>query len=156
MLNQYERLYMNSLISGNLFYADVSGSQSDIVLSGKSDVLFIGRDDTWYPVLSEALRSVARVSRIAPERLRNRIKGKFFKIILLDTLDLQRGEIETSLRTLKRIYKDAQIIVVSSSVSWKEARNAFRAGATDHITKRFNATKLRDDLLPYLSPTSEA
>lgn len=63
-----------------------------------------------------------------------------YELVVLDSLS--GGEDLGTLRTIRGRYPDIRVIVVSAAPSWRGARESFRLGAVDYLSKSYDEDKL--------------
>ena len=76
-----------------------------------------------------------------PEKVLGKLRVKKYDMIILDS-SVSQGN---GLSVLKRIHSehpDERVIVMSSSPSWREGKEAYSGGAIDYVSKSFDEHSL--------------
>ena len=118
----------------------------------KANVLFIGRDVPWYRVLKEALKSQGDVTQTTLEEAEKELRRRKYTLIVVDTEGLSEGRISLMVNRLKKLQPQSYIVFASASPSWRPAREALRAGASDYIVKSYDPRRTIKALELYLQP----
>lgn len=122
---------------------------------GKANVLFIGRDAPWYRVLREALKSQGDVAQTTLEEAKKELQRRKYTLIVVDTAGLSEESIRLTVKRLRKLQPQSYIVFASASPSWRPAREALRAGASDYIVKSYDPRRTIKALELYLQPRRE-
>lgn len=109
-------------------------------------ILLISSDDQWQHAIQEALTPLGTVSIVSSvEDAMRHIQwglsqGKASELIILDLWDVPNtGEAVIAIRQQQH---DARVVVATAAPDWKEAREAFNAGALDYVVKSLDRVEL--------------
>lgn len=119
---------------------------------GKANVLFIGRDIPWYRVLREALKPHGDVTQTTLEEAEKELRRRKYTLIVVDTLGLFEEDIRSTVNRLHKLQPQSHIVFASASPTWRPAREALRAGASDYIVKSYDPRRTIKALELYLQP----
>jgi len=102
------------------------------------EFLFIGGscDDPWGQVIEDASASLGTLQIAGEFDALSLTRQQDYDAIVIDAARVADVPLLVScIRTQK---PDARIVVATASPTWRRAREAFRAGATDYIRKSMN------------------
>ena len=104
-------------------------------------------NDPWSKVFAEAANSLGSLQTANEKEALKLASLQAYDIFVIDSAKVvNESRLITSLR-VRRPY--TKIVVVTVSPTWRRAREAFRAGATDYIRKSIN----RDEIYATLQAT---
>lgn len=97
-------------------------------------------DIYWQEVLTEALSTLGTLQVATEREAVEAIIAHNYRAIILDA-----GMVENFALLTSRIcaqWPEARVIVITTSLTWKRARDAFQAGAVDYLYKSPNKGEL--------------
>lgn len=103
-----------------------------------------GRDANWQDVLERAVHPLGHLEIVSADLAVNRVMQHTYKAIFVDASATDDFSLLTS--RIRGQQPDARILVITAAPTWKRARDAFQAGATDYMRK----TLSKDDLFEAL------
>ena len=103
-----------------------------------------GHDTIWQGILEQVVRPLGHLEIVSADCAVNRVMARAYKAILVDASATDDFSLLTS--RIRGQQPDARVLVITASPTWKRARDAFQAGATDYIRK----TLSKDDLFAAL------
>jgi PAS domain S-box-containing protein len=113
---------------------ECAGAADDFLLIGDS------LDRHWRDILEEILSPLGHLEIVGEQMAVESLSERSRRAVIIDAGAVDNFALLTS--RLRTHYPDARIIVVTASPSWKFAREAFRAGATDYLRKSVNRQEL--------------
>ena len=113
-------------------------------------ILLVGKKDRthWYNVVSEALSGTCEVQGIDEELIVQAMRQTHYDLIIIDELNVTDVVKLTHLAI--KITPDVKVIVATDSTTWRRARQAFLAGASDYIYKTLDERKIYKQIIPVL------
>ncbi len=114
----------------------------------KSSFLLISNTEQtrWLIILREVIQGMVHV--VSEEKVPE-IAPNQYSMIFIDAGEVS-NEISLSM-ALRTRHPSAKIIIATASPTWQRARQAFRAGAVDYISKSLSEKKLRRRIKDILS-----
>ncbi|MGD9091212.1 MAG: response regulator [Anaerolineales bacterium] len=98
------------------------------------------RHTLWEQTLSEALAPLGYLERVNEQEALHKFKENSYDLVIVDALDVSDAISIT--KQLRQAKPDTRVIIASDLRTWRLAREAFRAGAADYITKSLDKFKL--------------
>jgi len=108
----------------------------------KPKILLINREPWWSSFFEEVLSKRGYQVEVEHDEAKGltRLDRDGYDIVVLD---FTAGEEELGvLKSIMQKHPHEQVIVVSATPSWQEARAAYRLGAIDYLNKSFDKAKL--------------
>jgi CheY-like chemotaxis protein len=102
------------------------------------------QSDPWYQIFQEAVTALGTLKMARGEEALRLIRQQYYDLVVIDAARVADAFQLTS--SIRKEEPDAKIIIFTASPTWRRAREAFRAGATDYIRKSMN----KEDLLSAL------
>ena len=113
---------------------ETTGTSDDFLLISDSI------DYHWRDILEEILTPLGRLEVVSEQMVVECLSERGCRAVIIDAGAVDNFALLTS--RLRAHYPDTRIIIVTASPSWKFAREAFRAGATDYLRKSVNRQEL--------------
>lgn len=104
-------------------------------------------DQSWHHMLKETLSPLGELRTGNEKQAITMILEEDYELVIVDALAVSSVSLLVSRIRAQR--PEARVIVATASPTWRRARKAFQAGATDYIHKTYN----REELLCTLSAT---
>jgi DNA-binding NarL/FixJ family response regulator len=100
--------------------------------------LLIGdsRDDLWRQIVKDVSASLGTLQIATEVDALSLTRQQEYDVIIIDAAKAENVFLLIS--SIRAQKPDARIVVATASPTWKRAREAFRAGATDYIRKSMN------------------
>lgn len=95
----------------------------------------------WLPVLQEAVQSLGIVVPVTMEEVRERLQKEAFALIIADMSEIM-DEVAYLVKKIRSLQPAAPIFVVTTSPTWRRAREALLAGAADYDRRTFDKENL--------------
>jgi|ERR1700754_2550833 len=112
--------------------------------SNQPFLLISGEKDSWAQVLEQSLESSGSLRVTEAGAAISLIIENDYAAIFVDAVSYTDFGLLTSRIRAQR--PDARVIVVTSSLTWQRAREAFRSGATDYIYRSIDRKELAASL----------
>lgn len=115
-------------------------------------VLLVSDDRAWFAALKHALDGIAMVRRMDPSANPDNLLPGAYDLVILDApvdVPMESG-VRELVRRVRRQQPSSRIILATDSPTWQRARESFRIGAQDYISKSHNKSKLLEDLRKHL------
>jgi DNA-binding response OmpR family regulator len=108
--------------------------------------LLIGgsHDDPWRQVVEEASASLGTLQIVREVDALSLTRQQSYDVVVIDAAKVE--DVFCLVSCIRAQRADARILVATASPTWKRAREAFRAGATDYIRKSLNKKKILSEL----------
>ncbi len=97
-------------------------------------------DDPWRQVIEEASAALGLLQAVKEIDTFRLIRQQDYDIIIIDAAKVEDAFGLTS--CIRTRMPEAKIVIVTASPTWRRARAAFRAGATDYIRKSMNTKQI--------------
>jgi len=101
-------------------------------------------DDPWIQILQEVVTSLGSLQIAGEPEAIKLASQRNYDLFVIDAAKVEN--IFCLVSSIKEKKPSARILVVTTSPTWRRAREAFRAGATDYIRKSMNKAELCDNL----------
>lgn len=103
-------------------------------------LLINGTKPYWQKLLEEALAPLGTVQAASEEEGLELILCQSYELIIVDATTIKN--VPVLVARIRAQQPNVRIVVASASPTWRRAREAFRAGATDYIPKSLNKQEL--------------
>lgn len=112
----------------------------------KCRFLLIGKldNDPWQQIIRDASNSLGVLHIEREVDAFRRIQQHDYDVILIDAPKVEDTSLLTS--SIRMQKPDARIVVATTSPTWEQAREAFRAGATNYIRRSMNKEEMLCEL----------
>ena len=120
---------------------------------GQARVLLINdaHDHYWYEILKAAIAPLGMLQIGLAEDIAQLARPGSFDLLIVDAAAVEN--VPLLLGRLRARQPDARIIVATASPTWRRAREAFQAGASDYIRKSLDLHEIRAALQNALETT---
>ena len=119
----------------------------------QSLLLYVGQaNPIWGKTLDNASKKLGSLKTVKPADLKH--EALIHDLYILD--DAHISNIPLLIQKIRKRQTSARIIVVSDNLSWRKARDAFRAGAIDYIQRENNYRTLQKILHENLQKQQDA
>ncbi|MBM3149499.1 MAG: response regulator [Chloroflexi bacterium] len=118
--------------------------------SKEASLLLISPDGNWQKIVHNAWANAGKVDmEVDLEQALQRIsvclsRKRPYELIIMDVW--ATPDIAESIAAIRQLQPDVRIVVASAGPTWKQAREAFDAGAVDFIVKSLDAGELQTSL----------
>jgi DNA-binding NtrC family response regulator len=118
--------------------------------SAEASILLISPDGNWQKIVQKAWANAGEVDvevdlEQALQRISVRLSRKRpYKLIVMDVW--ATPDIARSISAIRRLQPDARIVVASAAPAWRQAREAFDAGAVAFTVKSLDVGELQTTL----------
>ena len=96
--------------------------------------------DPWVRILQEVVTSLGSLQIASKQETIKLVSQRDYDLLVVDAAKVE--DVFCLVSSIREQQPDARILVVTTSPTWRRAREAFRAGATDYIRKSMNKTEL--------------
>jgi len=120
-------------------------NQGDFLLISEKE------DSSWLSVVAAALAPFGRLQIAPSQQALSLIQQQAQRMVILDAADVEDpSKLIADIRTIR---PGSCVVVATASPTWRRARDAFQAGATDYIRKSLSREELRQAFVEALSKT---
>jgi DNA-binding NtrC family response regulator len=98
------------------------------------------RDHYWRQVLEEALAPLGTLQTGDEREAIKLVLQQSYDLVIVDATEVKNVPLLISRIRAQRL--DARVVVATASPTWRRAREAFQAGATDYIRKSFDREEI--------------
>lgn len=98
-------------------------------------------EQPWRQVLAEALAPLGELMIETEENTMLAVVQEPYDIVVIDATTTD--DITALIHHIRTQSNDTKLVVVTASPTWRRARSAFHAGATDYVRKSLNILELR-------------
>jgi CheY-like chemotaxis protein len=111
--------------------------------SGKAHFLLISssHEHSWLRVLEDALAPLGTLEIQAEREVIRRVAQEHCDIIIVDATSTE--DFSQLIAQIRKRWLDARIVVITALSTWEGARQAFRSGALDYISKSMSIQDVR-------------
>ena len=116
--------------------------------SSKRLILLVSADQQWRAVTREALASLGDVHSVdsGESGLRNiresLSRHQPYEVIIVDVGTVGDRKYPSLVSSIRAEQREARIVVASAAPTWRQAKDAFHAGAIDYIRKSLDKKEL--------------
>jgi DNA-binding NtrC family response regulator len=115
--------------------------------SSKRLILLISADRQWQAVVGEALGPLGDVHLVESEESLSNIRESLsrhqpYEIIVVDVGTVGDRKYPSLVSDIRAEQREARIVVASAAPTWRQAKDAFHAGAIDYIRKSLDKKEL--------------
>jgi DNA-binding NarL/FixJ family response regulator len=100
-----------------------------------------GTETLWPLVLQRALSALGELHTVPEEEALQTVAESRYDVIIVDASEV--SDVPALVSRLRTQRPQTRIVVVTASPTWRRAREALRAGATDYIRKLSDEEELR-------------
>lgn len=118
---------------------------------GYKVLLFGSPENNWYQTIEEVFKYFGKVDYQICKDFKTTIPIANYDLVIVDSQEV--NDVNSLVSRLCYEFNESKVIVVTSSPTWRRAREVFKAGASDYIHKSYNKGALRklfSKLLPSL------
>ncbi|MGQ9598886.1 MAG: response regulator [Anaerolineae bacterium] len=98
-------------------------------------------ESLWPSVLRRALAPLGELQVLSEEKALQAVSARPVPMVILDAAGVR--DVASLTSRLKKQRPDLHVVVATASPTWRRARNALQAGASDYIGKSLEEEKLR-------------
>lgn len=95
----------------------------------------------WHQALQSALTQLGALEAVEEQEAISRLGGGEYNLVIIDATAV--ANVPQLVREVRANGPNLPLLVASASPDWEQAREIFRAGATDYILKSHEEEKLR-------------
>jgi DNA-binding NtrC family response regulator len=121
------------------------------VVIENSFLIISEEDSSWLSVVAVALAPFGRLQVASLEKALDLIRQQPWRMIIVDAADVDHPS--ALVARIRAICPEARVVVATASPTWRQTREAFRAGATDYIRKSLSKVGLQEVLAEALNKT---
>lgn len=99
-----------------------------------------GSGSRWHQALQAALTQLGAMDSVAEQEAISRLDGGEYNLVIIDATAV--ANVPQLVREVRANWPKLPLLVASASPDWEQAREIFRAGATDYILKSHEEEKL--------------
>jgi DNA-binding response OmpR family regulator len=111
------------------------------MITQKRFLLINGTGDcAWHQALSEAVASLGELHFTAYEEALPTMMNSDYDLVIVDSLAVEN--VPQFVATIRTRWRETRVVVVTASPTWRRARAAFDAGASDYIRKTYDCKEL--------------
>lgn len=100
----------------------------------------VTRDCAWHEALSKAVALWGELHYSEYEEAMQKIVNSDYDLVIIDSLAVEN--VPQLVSAIRNQQPDTRVVVVTSSPTWRRARDAFYAGASDYIRKSYDSKEL--------------
>ncbi|MFN8457503.1 MAG: response regulator [Anaerolineae bacterium] len=117
-------------------------------MSKQYHFLLIGAspNDPWLPIIEEALTSFGILQIISEADVYRLAQQQNYDLIIIDATKV--ADVFLLVSKIKEQKPNGKVVVATASPTWEKAREAFRTGATDYISRSMNKEIILSALRP--------
>lgn len=97
-------------------------------------------DCAWHEALSEAVASWGELQDGEYEEAMQKMMNNDYDLVIVDSLAVEN--MPQFVSTIRNRWPKTRVVVFTSSPTWRRARDAFYAGASDYIRKSYDSKEL--------------
>lgn len=97
-------------------------------------------EDLWCQIVSRVLSLKACVECVAESRAPELLRLHEYNLAILDSTSI--SAVSDLIKLLLHSQAGVPVVVMAASPNWREARDAFVAGASDYLSKTYNEREL--------------
>ncbi|HXU38727.1 MAG TPA: response regulator [Blastocatellia bacterium] len=111
-------------------------------MSGRIEFLVISssREHHWYETLRKTLAPVGTLRIETEEEAVKLVMSVGYDLVIVDATVVDN--VPLLLARIRAQRPSAYVVVATANPSWDKARQAFQAGASDYVSKSFDATEI--------------
>ncbi len=110
-------------------------------MSGKNDILLLSDpDSSWLGSVVLAMAPLGDLQIVPVERAMDLVHQQPWRMIIVDAAYVDNAPQQVA--RIRALCPGARIVVATASPTWRQAREAFQAGATDYIRKSLSKKDL--------------
>jgi DNA-binding NtrC family response regulator len=115
-------------------------------MATENDFLLISKtaDSTWLSVVAAALAPFGPLDIVPLQEALELLRHQHRQMIIVDAADFDNPS--GLVAQIRAIRPGARVVVATASPTWRRAREAFQAGATDYIRKSLSIGQLQEAL----------
>ena len=122
-----------------------------MVIQGDFLLISEKEDSSWLSVVAAALAPFGRLQIAPSKQALDLIQQQAQRMVILDAADVE--DPSTLIAHIRTIRPGSCVVVATASPTWRRARDAFQAGATDYIRKSLSTEELRQAFVEALNKT---
>jgi DNA-binding NarL/FixJ family response regulator len=113
---------------------------------GRYAFLLVGRTmgTQWSQVLQQALLPLGKLHIVPQDEAVPAVIQSDYDVIIIDAGEVRDAALLAS--RLRARWPEARVVIATASPTWRRAREALRAGATDYIRKSLDEEELRSKI----------
>jgi DNA-binding response OmpR family regulator len=97
-------------------------------------------DRAWHQALSIAVASLGELHRTAYQEALKEMMARQYDLVIVDSLAVE--DVPKFVSSIRAYRSETKVVVVTASPTWRRAREAFYAGASDYIRKTHDTKEL--------------
>ncbi len=123
-------------------------------MTDANNMLLICEQETssWSSAVVAALAPFGHLQILPVERALALIRRQTQQLIIVDAACVP--DAPALVMDIRRLCPGARVVVATASPTWRRAREAFQAGATDYVRKSLSTTELREAFASALRKTT--